>query len=95
MKNITNINVIRIISSNIDHDDGRLVYDAIQTALQAGSDIQIDLHGLDIVTPSFLNTSFRVLAKQYSYDLLKGRLKIVNSTPLINRMIRDALTGQN
>ena len=77
MKNIMNIGVAGIISANIDHDDGRRVYDAIQAALQAGSDVQIDLQGLDIVTPSFLNTSFRVLAKQYSYDFLKGRLKIV------------------
>jgi len=53
-------------------------YAAIQAALNASQNfVVIDFTGLDIVTPSFLNTSFRVLAKQHDYDFLKTRLRIV------------------
>lgn len=83
---------ISALASNMDHDDGRRLYDAITAALSIGSDIQIDFSGVDVVTPSFLNTLFRVLAKQHDYAFLKSRLRIVNSNKLINSMIRDALT---
>jgi len=91
MGTIADINVASIATGNLDHDDGRRIYDAIQTALLAGCDVRIDFTGLDVVTPSLLNTSFRVLAKQHDYDFLKSRLIIVNSNRLINDMIRDAL----
>lgn len=93
MRNTVDINVASLVV-NFDHDDGRRVFDAIQAALDAGSDVRLDFKGLDIVTPSLLNTSFRVLAKQYDIGFLKSRLKIVNSNRLINDMIRAALTGQ-
>jgi hypothetical protein len=79
------------LTTNLDHDDGRRIYDAVQQALSAGRNVRLDFGGVDIVTPSLLNTSFRVLAKEYSNDFLKSRLQIVNSNRLINDMIRDAL----
>jgi len=82
MCNTVNINVASLVV-NLDHDDGRRVFDAMQTALDAGSDVSLDFSGLDIVTPSLLNTSFRVLAKQYDSGFLKSRLKIINSNRLI------------
>jgi hypothetical protein len=94
MRTTVNINVASLATGNLDHDDGRRLYRAIRSALLADRDILIDFAGLDIITPSFLNTSFRILARQYAYAFLKSRVKIVNSNPLINRMIRDALTQQ-
>ena len=91
MRNTVNIAVVTIATGNLDHDDGRRLYDAINAALLSGSDICLDFAGIDIVTHSLLNTSFRVLARQHSYDFLKSRLKIINSNALINAMIRDAL----
>lgn len=91
MPDIDDINVASLTAGNLDHDDGRRIYDAIQQALRAGHNVRIDFGGIDIVTPSLLNTSFRVLAKEYSNDVLKSRLQIVNSNRLINDMIRDAL----
>jgi hypothetical protein len=85
--------VADIIGPNLDHDDGRAVYAAIHAALAAGQDVRLDFKGLDIITPSFLNTSFRILAKQYGPDVLKNRLTIVNTDRLMNTMIRDATSA--
>ena len=64
MPDIDDINVASLTAGNLDHDDGRRIYDAIQQALRAGHNVRIDFGGIDIVTPSLLNTSFRVLAKE-------------------------------
>jgi len=95
MQDTDTIEVARLATGNLDHDDGRRVYDAIQAALAAGHNVRIDFNGMDIVTPSLLNTSFRVLARQYDQDFLKSRLQIVNSNRTINTMVRDALTAKD
>jgi len=88
------IKVSAITGPNNDHGDGRTVYNAIQAALTASQNsVLIDFTGLDFITPSFLNTSFRVLGKQHDYDFLKTRLRIVGGNKLIYSMIRAALTG--
>src|SRR5258708_4061624 len=91
MPDTDDIKVASLATGNLDHDDGRRIYDAVQQALRAGRNVRIDFGGVAIFTPSLLNTSFRVLAKEYSNDFLKSRLQIVNSNRLINDMIRDAL----
>ena len=95
MRDTDTISVASLATGNLDHDDGRRVYDAIQTALAAGRNVRIDFSGIDIVTPSLLNTSFRVLAEQHDKEFLKSRLQIVNSNRLINDMVRDALTPKD
>ena len=95
MRNTSTIDVASLAMGNLDHDDGRRVYNAIQAALTAGHNVRLDFSGIDVVTPSLLNTSFRVLAKQYDQEFLKSRLQIVNSNRTINNMIRDALTSRD
>ena len=91
MPDTDDVKVASLTAGNLDHDDGRRIYDAVQQSLRAGRNVRLDFGGIDVVTPSLLNTSFRVLAKEYSNDFLKSRLQIVNSNRLINDMIRDAL----
>jgi uncharacterized protein DUF4325 len=92
MNDKTTINVASIIGPNIDHDDGRRVYESLQAAFRDGKSVRLDLRGLDIITPSFLNTSLRPLAKEYGADFLKAHLEIANSNATINRMLREAVT---
>ncbi len=92
MSNAVNINVASLVD-NLDHDDGRRLLAAMQAAFDAGSGVLLDFSGLDVVTPSLLNTSLRVLAKQHDIAFLKSRINIVNSNRLMNDMIRAALNG--
>jgi hypothetical protein len=91
----TIIKVSEHATGNLDHEDGRRLHAAIMPALNAGRNVSLDFSGMDIITPSVLNTSLCAIAKDYGQPFLKSRISIVNSTPSINRIIRDALTERN
>ncbi|GEM_PF-3310204 len=85
------INVAELVKGNLDHEDGSRLYHAIQSSLKKNSDVEINFSEVDIVTSSFLNTSFRILAAEYDYNFLKQHLKIKNSNTLINKMIKECI----
>ena len=88
------IEVCRYATGNLDHDDGRRLYNAMHRAADQGDNITLDFAGMDIITPSVLNTSLCVIADRHGEEFPKTRIKIVNSNPTINRTIRSALTDR-
>jgi hypothetical protein len=85
------IDVAKLVQGNLDHEDGSRLYHAIRLCLKENDNAEIDFSDVDIVTSSFLNTSFRILAKEYDYSFLREHLKIRNSNSLINKMIRECM----
>jgi len=85
------IKIINHIQTNINHEDGSRVYHVIRNALQKRESVVLDFSEVDVLTSSFLNNSFRLLATDYEYDFLKSHLVINNSTRLINQMIRECV----
>lgn len=75
----------------MDHEDGSRLYHEVRLSLKKDKIVVIDFEGVDIVTSSFLNTSFRLLAKDYDKYTLKERIQIINSNKVINRMIKQCL----
>ena len=88
----TIIKVSEHATGNLDHDDGRRLHAAIMPDLNAGRNVSLDFSGMDIITPSVLNTSLCAIAKEFGQSFLKSRISIVSSNSSINRTIRDALT---
>jgi hypothetical protein len=82
------IKVHDYIRGGLDHEDGARVFDLIVKAFKNQEDTEVDFNNLEIVTSSFLNTSFRILAKEYEHDYIKKNLRIRNSNAFINTMIR-------
>jgi hypothetical protein len=79
---------------NLDHRDGHNLYSVIRGALDFGNTVCLDFEGQDIVTPSFLHTSLRNLAKDKGRDFIKSRISIANANSTINGMVREALIRQ-
>lgn len=75
----------------MDHEDGSRLYHEIKLSLKRDKLTIIDFEEVDIVTSSFLNTSFRLLAKDYDKLFLKEGIQIINSNNVINRMIKQCL----
>jgi hypothetical protein len=85
------IEVKKMIVGNIDHEDGSRLYHALKSILNKGGDALIDFSDVEIVTSSFLNTSFRILILEYDQSYLKAHLHIKNSNTTINRRIKNCI----
>ncbi len=86
------IEVKRISKGQLDHEAGSMVYYPIKDALRKNLPVIIDFSGIETLTSSFLNTSFRLLSKDFEYEHLRRSITIKNSTATINRMIKDCIS---
>lgn len=77
-----------LIKGNLDHEDGSRLYHVVKPLVKNSEIVVLDFSGVEIVSSSFLNTSFRLWAADFSYEHLSKYLKIINSTKLMNEMIR-------
>lgn len=81
-------------SENLDHEDGSIIYHLIKDSIKKNEVATLDFTGIDIVTSSFLNTSFSLLVKDFEYIQIKKLIKIRNSTKTINWMINNYITKE-
>jgi hypothetical protein len=79
-----------VISKNLDHADGKKLFGVVSAGLAEGP-VLLDFSDVDVVTPSFLNTSFRELVKTYDYDFLRQNLNIKNANSLVVRLIKQSV----
>jgi hypothetical protein len=78
-------------------DQGIQLFPHIRDALKTEQQIVISFQGIQTATSSFVKTAFVVLLKDIPFDVLKSRMRIIDSTRQINQMIkirleREALT---
>lgn len=83
------IRVGDIITGKLDHEDGSILYHAMSEYLKKNEQVTIDFSRVDVISSSFTNTSFRIIAREYEYNVIKSLVKIVNSNSTINRLIKD------
>jgi hypothetical protein len=72
-------------------DQGIELFPHIRDALKAEQQIIVSFMGIQTATSSFVKTAFVVLLRYMSFDDLKSRLRIVDSTRQINQMIKTRL----
>jgi hypothetical protein len=72
-------------------DQGIQLFPHIRDALKAEPQIVVSFQGIQTATSSFVKTAFVVLLKDIPFDVLKSRVRIIDSTRQINQMIKARL----
>jgi hypothetical protein len=85
------IRILDIVAGADTAKQGAVVYDRLKAALANGASVTVSFDGLTIATSSFVAAGFLPLLQQYSFDDLKRRLRVINSTRQINDMIKSRL----
>lgn len=74
---------------------GELLFEQLEASLtDTGGAVTLSFEGIDTATSSFVNAGFVQLLSIMSFDEIKRRLKVVNSTRQINDMIKRRLSRE-
>ncbi len=85
------IRILDIVRGADTAEQGGLVYARLQSAFADSGTVTVSFDGLNIATSSFVAAAFLPLLEQYSFDELKRRMRIINSTRQINQQIKSRL----
>lgn len=84
--------VIRIIDFTprpSTYEDGELIYAQICEVIEKNETVEISFEGVPSVPSAFVNSAFIRLLEKHPFELIRSKLKIVNSTKFINDLIRS------
>lgn len=90
------INALDHVAACYTWEDGRVIAGLIRSAFRRSEAVILSMSGVDDVPSSFVNAAFVELLDDYSHAHIRKNLRIIDSTPQINRMIRrrfDAEAG--
>lgn len=86
--------VIRVrdaVSKCATFEDGVVLRGQIESALSQSATVEVSFEGVFAVSSSFVNGAFVRLLDSYDLKTVRKRLRIVQSTPLINDLIKSKL----
>jgi hypothetical protein len=84
--------VIRIldhVQTYSTYEDGEVIYRLIAEELRAGRAVTLSFSGIKSIPSAFVNAALVKLIEEFDFDYIRSRLKIVESTRQINRLIKD------
>jgi len=84
--------VIRIhdhVRTYSTYQDGEVIFRLIAQELRAGRSVTLSFAGIKSIPSAFVNAALVKLVEEFSIDYIRTRLKIVDSTRQINRLIKD------
>jgi STAS-like domain of unknown function (DUF4325) len=82
------IQVNTLIAAAVTEADGTAVFAELSKALRQQDIVTLSFTGLKTASTSFVNTAFVPLLDLMSFEEIKRRLKVVESTRQINHMIK-------
>ncbi len=85
------IRVLDIVPGADTAEQGALVYGRLRPAFADSGTVTVSFDGLNIATSSFVAAAFLPLLDQHSFDDLKRRMRVINSTRQINQQIKSRL----
>ena len=88
------ISVLDHVAQCYTWQDGAAIAAVIRPALQRGEPVVVSFAGVTDVPSSFVNAAFVALLNQFSFDLIRARLRVVNSNRQVNGVIRTRLTAE-
>ena len=88
------IQVNSLVSQAASEDDGSAVFAELSQALDREDIVTLSFAGLKTASTSFVNTAFVPLIDLMSFDEIKRRLKIIESSRQINHMIKWRLEAE-
>jgi len=84
--------VIRIIDFTprpSTYEDGEMIYAKISEAIEKDESVEVSFEGVLSVPSAFINSAFIRLLETYSFEKIRSKLKIVDSTKFINDLIKS------
>ena len=86
---------VHLVSSAADTaTQGQIVHGHIMKALQRDDIAIVSFKDVDTATSSFVNAAFVPLLRSFSFNEIKRRVRIIDSTRQINDMIKRRLTRE-
>lgn len=89
------VDILALVPRCYTYEDGEQVAGVIRPALRAGQDITLSFRGVRGVPSSFVNAAFVDLLGEFPATLIRRHVRIVNSSPQINAMIRDRIAAES
>jgi hypothetical protein len=83
------VNVLDHVEKCYSNDDGRRIFNIINSALANNERVTISLTGITSLNSSFVNSAFIELLKDYDFSYIQKNLKFINSTQQINNIIKN------
>lgn len=69
-------------------EDGQVIAALIAACLRDGEDVVLSFDGVDDVPSSFVNGAFVTLLTEFSADMVRRHVSIIDSTRQINSLIK-------
>ena len=73
------------------YDDGDVIFRLMLDQLMAGENVNVSFDGITSVPSAFLNASFVRLLERVSFDEMRQKVSIKDSTKSINDLLRRRL----
>src|SRR5262245_18377561 len=87
---ISHINLMELVGKNtVTRDDGKIVYDRIQTLWNKTDQISVNFDNVLIASVSFMDEAFGHLALNHSPAEIKGKLKFSNISDFDRALLND------
>ncbi|TAE86181.1 MAG: DUF4325 domain-containing protein [Bacteroidetes bacterium] len=83
----TTLKVSDLTPSTVTNADAVGLKIAMKDAVLRGEAIVLSFHGVTTLTTSFLNSSIGEIIDEFGFDMLKGKLSLIDYTPPIGKMI--------
>lgn len=83
------IRIIDHVQTHSTYKDGEVIYRLVRDALRAGDVVTLSFAEIKSIPSAFVNAALVKLLEEFKLDYIQSRLKIVDSTRHINRLIKD------
>ena len=83
------INILDHVDKCYSNDDGSIIFNKIKDAFDTQDKITISFKGITSLNSSFVNSAFIELLDYYNFSLIQEKLRFINSTQQINKIIKD------
>lgn len=84
--------VIRVadqVETYSTYKDGEVIYKLIAERLRAGEVVTLSFASIKSIPSAFVNAALVKLLEEFKFEYIQSRLRIVDSTRHINRLIKD------
>jgi len=83
------IKIVDYVEKPSTYDDGEIIYRMISPEMKRGEKVVVSFAGIASVPSAFVNSALIRLLEEFSYDEVKSRLVITDSTKHINELIKS------
>lgn len=87
------INVMDVVDGTSMNAHAVPLFIEMDKAIQSDKIVVLSLKNAPAFSSSFLNSSVGELVSKYGFDSLKGRLKIVDHTPVLGEIFKNYLVN--